>query len=95
MKKETHLHPEAERDALRLRLRKIRGQLAAIDRMLAEDCDCAETLTQLVSARRALKSLTEKLIQSHMSHCIEHAGNQRDARVKLRQLLLVLQRYVE
>jgi DNA-binding FrmR family transcriptional regulator len=95
MKKEEHHHPEAERDALRLRLRKISGQLNAIDRMLAEDRDCAETLTQLVSARRGIKSLAEKLIHSHLHHCIEGARNHVDAKKKMRELLTVLERYVE
>lgn len=95
MKERKHQHPAAEQEALRLRLRKIAGQLRAIDQMLAEDRDCAEILTQLVSARRGIKSLSEKLIQSHTEHCIEHARNQREAKAKLRQLLLVLQRYVE
>ena len=95
MKKEEHHHPEADRDALRLRLRKISGQLNAIDRMLAEDRDCAETLTQLVSARRGIKSLAEKLIHSHMQHCIEGARDQADARKKMRELLTVLERYIE
>ncbi len=95
MKKASHKHPEAERDALRLRLRKISGQLNAIDRMLAEDRDCAETLTQLVSARRGIKSLSEKLIHSHLHHCIEGARDQGDAKKKMRELLTVLERYVE
>lgn len=80
---------------MRLRLRKISGQLNAIDRMLAEDRDCAETLTQLVSARRGIKSLAEKLIHSHLHHCIEGARNQTDAKKKMRDLLTVLERYVE
>ncbi len=95
MKNALHKHPEAELDALRLRLRKISGQLNAIDRMLAEDRDCAETLTQLVSARRGIKSLAEKLIHSHMHHCIEGARDQADAKKKMRDLLTVLERYVE
>ena len=95
MKNASHKHPEAERDALRLRLRKISGQLTAIDRMLAEDRDCAEKLTQLVSARRGIKSLAEKLIHSHLHHCIEGARNQADAKKKMRDLLTVLERYVE
>jgi DNA-binding FrmR family transcriptional regulator len=90
-----HKHPETEREALRLRLRKIAGQLKAIDKMLAEDRDCAEILTQLVSARRGIKSLSEKLIHSHMQHCIDHAQDQAEAKKKLRELLIVLERYVE
>jgi CsoR family transcriptional regulator, copper-sensing transcriptional repressor len=95
MKKNEHQHPAAEQKALRSRLGKIAGQLRGIDRMLAEDRDCAEILTQLVSARRGIKSLSEKLIQSHTEHCIEHARSQREAKLKLRQLLTVLERYVE
>lgn len=95
MKNAIHKHPEAERDALRLRLRKISGQLNAIDRMLAEDRDCAETLMQLVSARRGIKSLAEKLIHSHLHHCIEGALDEGDAKKKMRDLLTVLERYVE
>jgi DNA-binding FrmR family transcriptional regulator len=95
MKRNERVHPEKEREALRLRLRKIVGQLGAIDRMLLDDRDCAEILTQLVSARRGIKSLSEKLIHSHMQHCIEHARNQSEAKLKLRELLTVLERYVE
>lgn len=63
--------------------------------MLEQDCDCAEILTQIVSARRGLKSLAEKLIHSHVQHCIEEAHNPAEGRRKLRDLLTVLGRYVE
>ncbi|MGB8353876.1 MAG: metal-sensitive transcriptional regulator [Chthoniobacteraceae bacterium] len=95
MKKGDHQHPEEEREALRLRLRKISGQLNGIDRMLAEDRDCAEILNQLVSARRSIKSLSEKLIHNHTQHCINHARTHAEAKTKLRELLTVLERYVE
>lgn len=95
MKAKNHKHPDEERGALRLRGRKIAGQLKAIDRMLAEDRDCAEILTQLISARKGIKSLAEKLIQSHAHHCIENAVSRSDSKKKLRELLVVLERYVE
>ncbi|AHF92148.1 hypothetical protein OpiT1DRAFT_01417 [Opitutaceae bacterium TAV1] len=88
-------HPPQDIKALSIRLRKVTGQLRAVERMLEEDYDCADVLTQLVSARRALKALSEKLIQSHMEHCIEGAGDPAAAKKKLRDLLTVLQRYVE
>lgn len=95
MKSLRHQHPVAERDALRLRVRKIAGQLKAINRMLEEDRDCAEILTQLVSARKGIKSLSEKLIHSHAQNCIENAASRADSKRRLRELLLVLERYVE
>jgi DNA-binding FrmR family transcriptional regulator len=91
----SHQHPESERQAMVVRVRKVAGQLTAVERMLAEDKDCSEILTQLVSARRGLKALSEKLIHSHMHHCIEEARNSTEARKKLQELLVVLERYVE
>jgi CsoR family transcriptional regulator, copper-sensing transcriptional repressor len=95
MKANNHQHPQEDREALRLRLRKIVGQLNGIDRMLADDRDCADLLTQLISARRAIKALSEKLIESHLRYCIEGASNPADGKRKLSELLTVLQRYVE
>jgi DNA-binding FrmR family transcriptional regulator len=63
--------------------------------MLAIDYDCPDVLMQLVFARRAIKALSEKLIHSHMEHCIEHASSPANARRKSRDLLSVLERYVD
>lgn len=90
-----HIHPEDETLALRLRMRKIVGQLQGVEKMLEADRDCAEVLTQIISARRGLKSLSEKLIQSHFLHCIEEAADQTEAKRNLREMLVVLERYVE
>jgi DNA-binding FrmR family transcriptional regulator len=88
-------HPKEERRASVIRVRKIVGQLNAVERMIDEDRDCAEILLQIVSARRGLKSLAEKLIHLHTHHCIEEAHTPTESRRKLRELLTVLERYVE
>jgi DNA-binding FrmR family transcriptional regulator len=90
-----HQHPPDETRALVTRVRKVIGQLNAVERMLLDDRDCSEVLTQLVSARKGIKSLAEKLIHSHTHHCIEHAASPAEGRRKLRELLTVLERYVE
>jgi CsoR family transcriptional regulator, copper-sensing transcriptional repressor len=87
--------PKSEREARRLRVRRIVGQLNAIERMLDDDRDCPDILMQLLAARRAIKSLSEALIRSHMNHCIEGASSQAEGRRKLRELLTVLERHVE
>ena len=76
------------------RLRKIRGQLQAIEKMVEADTDCPEVLTQVVSARRVLKSFGDEVIHAHMHDCIEHAETQAESRQKLRAFLTVLERYV-
>ena len=94
-RKHSHQHPEEERRASAIRVRKIVGQLNAVERMIEEDRDCAEILLQIVSARRGLKSLAEKLIHSHTHHRIEEAHTPAEGRRKLRELFTVLERYVE
>jgi DNA-binding FrmR family transcriptional regulator len=95
IQKRRHQHPEEERRASVIRVRKIVGQLNAVQRMIDEDRDCAEILAQIISARRGLKSLAERLIYSHTHHCIEEAHTPAEGRRKLRELLTVLERYVE
>lgn len=95
MPKHTHIHPPAEKKALQLRLRKIAGQIAAIERMVGEDRDCPDVLTQVVSVRKALKSFAEVVIHQHTHECIERATDPIAGGRKLRELLIVLQRYVE
>ncbi|HUZ06896.1 MAG TPA: metal-sensitive transcriptional regulator [Candidatus Paceibacterota bacterium] len=89
-----HVHNPKERTALVVRLRKIRGQLQAIEKMVEADTDCAQVLMQVVAARNALKSFGDKIIQSHIHDCIEHADSQAESRKNLRAFLTVLERYV-
>jgi len=89
-----HVHPEHEKHALIARLRKIRGQLQAIEKMVEADTDCVDVLTQVTSARRALKSFGDVVIHSHMHECIENARNPAESRKSLRAFLTVLERYV-
>ena len=91
----SHSHTAAEKKALQVRLRKIVGQLQAVGTMVEEDRDCVEVLTQIVSARKALKSFAEVVIHEHLHQCIEGASDPKDGQRRLRELLMVLERYVE
>jgi len=90
-----HEHSPEEKRALLMRLRKISGQLAAIERMIEADRDCPEVLTQVVSARKALKSFAQVVIHQHTHQCIAGAADPKDGRRKLHELLTVLDRYIE
>lgn len=93
--KHHHSHDPLEKPALELRLRKIIGQLNSVEKMVHEDRDCVDILTQIVSARRALKSFAEIVIRRHTHDCIAGAANPREAHQRLEELLTVLERYVE
>lgn len=87
--------PDADRRALQLRLRKITGQLKGVETMIEGEYDCAEVLNQLVSARRAIKSLSEKIINEHLEHCLINAASPELVKRQLREVALMLKRYVD
>jgi DNA-binding FrmR family transcriptional regulator len=90
-----HVHGPTEKRSLGIRLRKIIGQLKSVEQMVQEDRDCVDVLTQIVSARKALKSFAEIIIYQHIHECIARASDPREGQKKLRELLTVLERYVE
>lgn len=87
-------HDHEDRSALKVRIRKIVGQLKAIEGMIDEERECPDILNQVVSARKGLKSFAEKLMHEHMVHCIEEARGDK-ANEEMQKLLVVLERYVE
>jgi len=91
--KTKHVRPGLEKRALVVRLRRIRGQIEAIEKMVEADIDCSDVLMQVVAARRALKSFSEEMIESHLHECIESTTSQPENRRELRSLLTVLKRY--
>lgn len=86
---------EADRRALQIRLRKITGQLKGVETMIAGHYDCAEVLNQLVSARRAVKSLAEKIITDHLEHCLTGDATADQRRRDMKEATTMLKRYVE
>ena len=90
-----HHHSPAEAKALNNRLRRVAGQIRAIEKMLDEDVDCSEVLNQVISARKALKSFAEVLIQQHTESCIAGASDPAEGQRRLKELSVVLKRYVE
>jgi len=87
--------PEADRRALRLRLRKITGQLNAVEKMIDGPYECAEVLNQLVSARRAIKSLAEKIIHEHLEHSLEAPVRDDERKRLIKEVVTMLERYIE
>lgn len=90
-----HLDSYEAKRALKTRLRKIGGQVAAIEKMVDDDRECPDVLMQVVSVRKALKSFAEVMIRQHAHECLEHTPNPDDSREKMKKLLKVLERYID
>ena len=57
-------------DNLHRRLRKIIGQVQAIDRMVEEDVPCEDILSQLNAAKSALHKCGQVVLEGHIQHCV-------------------------
>jgi DNA-binding FrmR family transcriptional regulator len=58
------------REQLLVRLRRAEGQLRGVQRMLDEDADCREVLTQLSAVKAALDQVGLHLITDQMRTCV-------------------------
>jgi DNA-binding FrmR family transcriptional regulator len=66
------------KDKVAARLRRIAGQVAGLERMVAEDRYCIDTLTQIAAARAALGKVGQILLESHIRTCVTEAFDSRD-----------------
>jgi len=66
--------PKSKSDAA-VRMRRIAGQVAGIERMIAEDRYCVDILNQIAAVRAALDSLGVQLLTSHLESCVLGHGS--------------------
>lgn len=64
-------HPEPT--ALLTRLRRIEGQVRGIQKMLEEDRDCLDIVTQIQASRAALGKVEAQVLRRHVESCVEAA----------------------
>lgn len=55
---------------LHRRLRKIIGQVQALDRMVDENVPCEEVLVQVNAAKSALHKVGQIVLEGHLQHCV-------------------------
>jgi len=59
-------HVLREKEKLTLRVRRIRGQIEAIERALESDQDCSDVLQLISAARGAMNGLMAELVEDHV-----------------------------
>jgi DNA-binding FrmR family transcriptional regulator len=64
--------PDEVTEDLRLRLRRVGGQVRAVEQMLSEGRECRDIVTQLSAASNALEQVGFRLIASGVTYCVQH-----------------------
>lgn len=83
---DSHLERELV-DDLRHRLSRIEGHVRGVRKMLEEERDCDDILTQVAGVKAALQQATIKLLEGHLETCVREAiggngGNEAASRFK-------------
>jgi FrmR/RcnR family transcriptional regulator, repressor of frmRAB operon len=59
-------HTAKDKEKLLLRVRRIRGQIDALERALAEESECADVLQLMAACRGALNGLMAEVMEGHV-----------------------------
>ncbi|MDI9547516.1 MAG: metal-sensitive transcriptional regulator [Chloroflexota bacterium] len=77
------LESDAAKEALKVRLRRIEGQVRGVQKMVDDDRDCREILQQLTAIRAAVQNASEVFLRTYAKECLARAdhsdGPDRDA----------------
>lgn len=89
-------HLTGDNKRLIQRVRRLKGQIEGVERMLAAGDDCHKVLQSVAACRGAFHSLTRELIEEHIIHHIEDEPTaSRAVKVASREVREILQSYLK
>lgn len=78
-----------------VRLRRVRGQIEGVERMIEEGRYCVDIVNQIRSIMAALRSAEGLVMERHVRHCVNdaiHAKDTRQTEEKITELLTLFQK---
>ena len=72
-------HTIREKEKLLNRVRRVRGQVQALERAIDEEKGCADVLHLIVAARGAMNSLMAEVIEDHIRMHVVDPANERNS----------------
>lgn len=78
---------------LHRRLKKIIGQVQAIDRMIDEDVPCEDILAQINAAKSALHGCGKVVLEGHIKHCVRDGIQHGDADKTIESFTKAVERF--
>lgn len=86
-------HILQDQEKLIQRVRRIRGQVEALERSIANEQDCSEVLQLITSARGAMNSLMAEVLEGHIRyHVVNPKEKASSERMKAAEELIAIVR---
>lgn len=88
-------HTLAEKKRVLTRVRRIRGQLDALEQALEKGADCGPVLQQIAAIRGAINGLMAGVLESHLrEEFIEYAGDRNAASESIENVVSLVRSYL-
>jgi DNA-binding FrmR family transcriptional regulator len=87
-------HTIREQAKLLARVRRLKGQMEAVERALEAEAPCGEVLQLLASIRGALSGLTGEVMEDHLREHVLHADNEKQRAQAVDELADALRTYI-
>jgi FrmR/RcnR family transcriptional regulator, repressor of frmRAB operon len=88
-------HTVKDKDRLINRVRRLRGQLEAVERALQEEHDCSDVMHALALCRGALTSLTAEVVEGHIRFHLANPDKDSKRGEAARDLIEVVKTYLK
>jgi DNA-binding FrmR family transcriptional regulator len=89
-------HTIKEKTKLLNRVRRVRGQVEALERAVEEERGCADVLHLVVAARGAMNSLMAEVIEDHIRMHVVDPDHERGSRGRgAEELIEIVQAYLK
>ena len=80
-------------EKLHTRLKKIIGQVQALDRMIEEDVPCEDILSQINAAKSALHKAGQVVLEGHIKHCVKDGLEKGDVNETVARFAKAVERF--
>jgi DNA-binding FrmR family transcriptional regulator len=89
-------HTIKEKNKLLNRVRRVAGQVEALERAIEEEKGCSEVLHLVVAARGAMNSLMAEIIEDHIREHVVDPDRERGSRARgAEELIEIVQSYLK
>ena len=86
--------PEEKKRVL-ARVRRIRGQVEALERALTEDAECAAVLQQIAAVRGAVGGLMSHVLDDHIQFVVANASTEAERAAAVREVSSTIRSYLK
>lgn len=86
---------DKEKIDVKLRLKKVAGQINGIDKMIDEGRYCVDVVQQILAARAALNRVSLIILESHAKSCVVTAIKENRAEESIEELMDVFKQFTK